>query len=168
MAQVCLAAAHCDDCFHDPAQITLWGPTRFNINDYAAKSWAGLTGDYYGPRWALHSRYLVRAVATGRAFNTTAYTAELEALEDGFNFRRDTVFPVVPVGDPVAIARAIADVYAPAADNPRGYVVRVDADAAPPRAGTVVDMLHAWGRDAGALSWLCDTDPACLGFNSNG
>lgn len=39
-------------------QITLWGPTG-QINDYASKSWGGLVGNYYLPRWTAFLDYLV-------------------------------------------------------------------------------------------------------------
>ncbi|CAI6337202.1 unnamed protein product [Periconia digitata] len=39
-------------------QITLWGPTG-QINDYASKSWGGLVGGYYLPRWETFLGYLL-------------------------------------------------------------------------------------------------------------
>ena len=41
--------------------ITLWGPDG-NINDYAAKSWAGLYIDYYYPRWKLFFDEVINAI----------------------------------------------------------------------------------------------------------
>ena len=38
-------------------QITMWGPDG-EINDYASKSWGGLVGDYYLPRWLVFLEYL--------------------------------------------------------------------------------------------------------------
>ncbi|PVI06290.1 glycoside hydrolase family 89 protein, partial [Periconia macrospinosa] len=38
-------------------QITLWGP-HGEINDYASKSWGGLVGGYYLPRWEAFLGYL--------------------------------------------------------------------------------------------------------------
>lgn len=39
-------------------QITQWGPDG-EINDYASKSWGGLVGEYYLPRWNTFLEYLV-------------------------------------------------------------------------------------------------------------
>ncbi|KAF2469638.1 putative alpha-N-acetylglucosaminidase, partial [Lindgomyces ingoldianus] len=39
-------------------QITLWGPDG-EINDYASKSWGGLVGEYYLPRWEALLGYLL-------------------------------------------------------------------------------------------------------------
>jgi alpha-N-acetylglucosaminidase len=38
-------------------QITQWGPNGENL-DYASKSWSGLVGDYYLPRWRAFLEYL--------------------------------------------------------------------------------------------------------------
>lgn len=57
-------------------QITLWGPEG-NINDYASKSWAGLVGTYYKPRWEKFIGYLVDTRKNGTAYNATAIAAEL-------------------------------------------------------------------------------------------
>lgn len=29
-------------------------------------------------------------------------------------------------------------------------------------------MFHAWTRDVNQLKFICDSDPNCFGFNSNG
>lgn len=51
--------------FNARNQVTLWGPTG-QINDYAAKHWQGLMGDYYGRRWKLFVSYLLDVRGTGR------------------------------------------------------------------------------------------------------
>ncbi|MEE3344897.1 MAG: alpha-N-acetylglucosaminidase TIM-barrel domain-containing protein, partial [Bacilli bacterium] len=45
--------------------LTLWGPDG-NINDYAAKSWAGLYIDYYYPRWKLFIDEVTDAIKSGK------------------------------------------------------------------------------------------------------
>lgn len=44
--------------FNARNQLTLWGPVG-EINDYAAKHWAGLVGDYYYMRWQMYYGKLV-------------------------------------------------------------------------------------------------------------
>ena len=43
--------------FNARNQLTLWGPDG-EINDYAAKQWAGLVGNYYYMRWSMYFRTL--------------------------------------------------------------------------------------------------------------
>jgi alpha-N-acetylglucosaminidase len=68
-------------------QITLWGPGSIaggnEINDYAAKHWGGLVGDYYGARWQLHGNYLVDSVMQGYQINWTQYDSDILAVEQG-------------------------------------------------------------------------------------
>lgn len=52
-------------------QLTLWGPTG-EINDYASKQWAGITGEYYANRWQTFISTLVSTKTQGLAYNATA------------------------------------------------------------------------------------------------
>lgn len=59
--------------------ITTWGGS---LNDYANRSWAGLTGDYYARRWDLYLNSVIESVASNRDFNQTELNEKLEAFED--------------------------------------------------------------------------------------
>ncbi|KAH8601973.1 putative alpha-N-acetylglucosaminidase [Bisporella sp. PMI_857] len=59
-------------------QITLWGPNA-EISDYASKSWGGLVGGYYIPRWEIFVQYLLETEL--EAYNTTELNARLRAFE---------------------------------------------------------------------------------------
>ncbi|KAF2788918.1 glycoside hydrolase family 89 protein [Melanomma pulvis-pyrius CBS 109.77] len=62
-------------------QVTLWGPTG-EINDYASKSWGGLVGQYYLPRWTSFLDYLV---ATGpAAYDGGVARAGVKRVEEEF------------------------------------------------------------------------------------
>ncbi|KAF2113315.1 putative alpha-N-acetylglucosaminidase [Lophiotrema nucula] len=62
-------------------QITLWGPEG-EINDYASKSWGGLVGDYYLPRWQVFLNYIV--VTPPENYDASVARAGVKAVEDGF------------------------------------------------------------------------------------
>lgn len=62
-------------------QITLWGPSG-QINDYASKSWGGLVGDYYLPRWLVFLEYL-EGVEPG-AYEDAEVRARVAGVERGF------------------------------------------------------------------------------------
>jgi alpha-N-acetylglucosaminidase len=62
-------------------QITQWGPDG-EINDYASKSWGGLVGDYYLPRWLVFLEYL-GGVSLG-AYEDGAARARIEGVEEAF------------------------------------------------------------------------------------
>lgn len=62
-------------------QITMWGPDG-EINDYASKSWGGLVGDYYLPRWLVFLQYL-REVGPEEYKNEEVRT-RIEGVEKGF------------------------------------------------------------------------------------
>ncbi|ORX98108.1 putative alpha-N-acetylglucosaminidase [Clohesyomyces aquaticus] len=67
--------------FNARNQITLWGPDG-EINDYASKSWGGLVGEYYLPRWKALLGYLL---TTGpRGYDAMAARAGVKRVEEGF------------------------------------------------------------------------------------
>ena len=91
--------------FNARNQITLWGPDG-NINDYAAKSWAGLYIDYYYPRWKLFIDEVIDALKKGTEFNYDQYRA------DAMNFSKywqneTTSYSGDPEGDASTIAKEL-------------------------------------------------------------
>jgi alpha-N-acetylglucosaminidase len=62
-------------------QITLWGPTG-EINDYASKSWGGLVGAYYLPRWTAFLDYLSRTTVPD--YKAAEARAGVKAVEVAF------------------------------------------------------------------------------------
>jgi alpha-N-acetylglucosaminidase len=62
-------------------QITQWGPDG-EINDYASKSWGGLVGDYYLPRWKAFLGYL--GSVTPETYEHDGARAAVEPVERAF------------------------------------------------------------------------------------
>ena len=53
-------------------QVSLWGP-RGEINDYSAREWSKLTGEYYYGRWELYFDMLFNALAKNETINMDEY-----------------------------------------------------------------------------------------------
>ena len=53
-------------------QVTLWGPNG-EINDYSAREWSGLVGDYYYGRWNLYFDMIDECLQKGIEIDLTAY-----------------------------------------------------------------------------------------------
>lgn len=62
-------------------QVTMWGPDG-EINDYASKSWGGLVGDYYLPRWLVFLDYLEGV--TPEEYDDGEVRRMIKGVEEGF------------------------------------------------------------------------------------
>jgi alpha-N-acetylglucosaminidase len=89
--------------------LTTWGDRKaseFGLHEYGNRDWAGLTSDYYRPRWQMYFNSLSVSLATGDA----PKRIDWYAFGDRWN-RSRKVFNANPQGDPytaaVAIARAL-------------------------------------------------------------
>eukprot|EP00054_Salpingoeca_dolichothecata_P008009 m.45743 g.45743 ORF g.45743 m.45743 type:complete len:799 (+) comp17449_c0_seq1:3-2399(+) len=143
--------------FNARNQITLWGPSG-QINDYAAKHWAGLVGDYYGGRWNLLLTALNAAVYQGQPMDFNKYSADLLKFEQAWGFEHK-VYPTTPTGDTAAISSSLLQKYASSSSQ---YTVKDGIDYP----GN--DITRAWTKDLAQLKILCDAYESCVGFNSNG
>eukprot|EP01113_Clastostelium_recurvatum_P033265 TRINITY_DN437_c0_g1_i1.p1 TRINITY_DN437_c0_g1~~TRINITY_DN437_c0_g1_i1.p1 ORF type:complete len:814 (-),score=188.09 TRINITY_DN437_c0_g1_i1:60-2501(-) len=147
--------------FNARNQITLWGPTG-EINDYAAKHWGGLVRGYYLPRWTLFVSRVNISVQTGKPFDDGQYNSDILAWEQAWGRRTDP-FPTNPQGDTIAIAKTLLSKYA---TQHTQYKVATNQDA--PQNDLLTPATQTWTKDVAQLTLLCDADPACEGFNSNG
>ncbi len=90
--------------------LTSWGDRGNLLTDYADRSWAGLVGTYYKPRWEMFFRAVDEAVAAGQRLEGAREEALLEAMKD-FEYawwaERPGIFPATPVGEPVALVRNV-------------------------------------------------------------
>jgi len=151
--------------------LTLWGPGATDgsnsIDDYAAKHWQGLVGDYYYGRWDLQSQYVLQSLATQTEANWTQYSMGHLAFEQAFTY--ETVaskqYPVTPSGDPLTQATAMLAKWAayPASD----YVAFPNTD----EDGELCPWLAGQGGLAGAAvacSAGCPADmPDCSSLKSD-
>ena len=86
--------------------LTTWGDRKASeagLHEYANRDWAGLTSDYYLPRWKMYFDSLSTALAT----NEPPKPIDWYAFGDRWNHSRRQ-FPATPQGDTYAAALAIA------------------------------------------------------------
>ena len=89
--------------------ITLWGPDG-NINDYAAKSWAGLYIDYYYPRWKLFINEVYDSIKNGNEFDKQKF--ETDVLKFSQNWQNENkTYSSEPEGDTSFIAKKLYEKY---------------------------------------------------------
>ena len=90
--------------------LTTWGDRGNLLTDYADRSWAGLVGTYYKPRWEMFFQAVDEALAAGEKLEGARYETLLEAMKD-FEYawwhERPGTFSATPVGDPVALVREV-------------------------------------------------------------
>jgi len=104
--------------FNARNQITLWGPDG-EIEDYAAKQWAGLTADYYKPRWAFFTQSLLQTLKSGSTkFNGGDFHKKCMASVEKPWTMDQKVYSNEPKGDTVAISKALLLKYRPIMQNP--------------------------------------------------
>jgi alpha-N-acetylglucosaminidase len=86
--------------------LTTWGDRKaseFGLHEYGNRDWAGLTSDYYMPRWRMYFESLSISLATGEP----PRSIDWYAFGDHWNHSRK-VYSVNPQGDPYTAAVAIA------------------------------------------------------------
>jgi len=86
--------------------LTTWGDrgaSETGLHDYGNRDWAGMTSDYYLPRWKLYFDSLSRSLKTGEA----PQNIDWYAFGDTWN-RSRTLYSAKPRGDTYLAALAIA------------------------------------------------------------
>jgi alpha-N-acetylglucosaminidase len=87
--------------------LTTWGDrhaSEAGLHEYANRDYAGLTADYYAPRWKLYFDSLLVSLDT----HTAPKPIEWYAFGDTWN-RKQNLYPASPSGDTYAAAKAMAD-----------------------------------------------------------
>lgn len=96
--------------------LTTWGETGQILNDYANRSWAGLTSQYYRPRWQMFVDRINAALATGKEFDEDAFVKDCLLFEADFAMkaRPEGSFISVPNTErAMTVARELAKKYSP-------------------------------------------------------
>jgi alpha-N-acetylglucosaminidase len=86
--------------------LTTWGDrhaSEIGLHEYGNRDWAGLTSDYYKPRWQMYFDSLSTSLATGEA----PKSIDWYAFGDRWNHSQK-VYDLNPQGDPFNAALAIA------------------------------------------------------------
>jgi alpha-N-acetylglucosaminidase len=127
--------------------LTTWGDRKaseFGLHEYANRDWAGLTADYYLPRWKMYFD------ALGVSLDTKSPPKAIDwyAFGDAWN-RRSTKYAAAPAGRSYDAALAIArDLkLAPEADGARAAMQKdATADGLQRRMGIVQEIPGGEGR----------------------
>ena len=92
--------------------LTTWGDRGNLLTDYADRSWAGLVGTYYKPRWEMFFAAVDEAMAAGEKLEGARYDALLEQMKD-FEYAwwhdRPGSFPATPQGDPIELVKHVIE-----------------------------------------------------------
>ena len=92
--------------------LTSWGDRGNLLTDYADRSWAGLVGTYYKPRWEMFFDAVDEAMDAGEKFEGARADELLEKTKD-FEYQwwaeRPGKFAATPQGDPVELVSRILE-----------------------------------------------------------
>ena len=92
--------------------LTTWGDRGNLLTDYADRSWAGLVGTYYKPRWEMFFAAVDEAMAAGEKMEGARYDELLEQMKD-FEYAwwhdRPGTFSANPQGNPVELVKQLFD-----------------------------------------------------------
>ncbi len=91
--------------------ITTWGGEARSLNDYANRSWAGLTADFYKRRWQLFFKSTEEALDQGKPLNQKALTTIINEFEDNWVVQHKS-FRATPVKGAFNISTKLYKKYA--------------------------------------------------------
>ena len=90
--------------------LTTWGEKGQSLNDYANRSWAGLTEGYYKPRWEMFINDVAKAMAEGKQFDQKSFNQKVMDMEQAFA-DYDFASATVPRPDGMTVARHLLEKY---------------------------------------------------------
>lgn len=91
--------------------ITLWGGKDAVLHEYANKQWSGLFTGFYKKRWEMFIRDAGVALKNGTNLNQEQFDEKVKEWEWQWVNSNET-YPLTPVGDPVAVSKAMYTKYA--------------------------------------------------------
>lgn len=90
--------------------LTTWGEKGQSLNDYANRSWSGLTRSYYAPRWQVFVQDVYQAVKTNKEFDEHAFREKMYELEADW-MEHDFISSDVPREDGIETAYRLMNKY---------------------------------------------------------
>ena len=150
-------------------QITLWGPRQNGLSDYARKQWSGLVSTYHvAGRWGTRIEAALASFG-GSPYDSSKVAADVAQHELAWQTNYSQKFPTAPnsTASVLQTARALVAHYATSSSRSfrvaRGMTLNASAAAA-----WVYVPQKAWNRRIGTLAYLCEVDPFCAAFTSDG
>lgn len=92
--------------------LTTWGEKGQSLNDYANRSWAGLTKHYYHKRWALFIDEVIDCLRRGRPFDQKAFNRRMTDFEQAFT-DTECPLPATASGNGIETANRLMLKYKP-------------------------------------------------------
>lgn len=86
--------------------LTTWGERGQSLNDYANRSWSGLTRSYYAPRWQAFVYEVCDAIENGKTFDEKAFREKMLDMEADW-MEHDFVCSDVPREDGLEVANRL-------------------------------------------------------------
>lgn len=90
--------------------ITVWGGKQRSLNDYANRSWAGLTKDFYRARWEMFCNEIINCAQLNKTFDEKAFKQKIWDFEDKWVASQHK-FSTQTVGNSIQIAKELANKY---------------------------------------------------------
>ncbi|WP_299553803.1 alpha-N-acetylglucosaminidase [Seonamhaeicola sp.] len=86
--------------------ITTWGTAAQSLNDYANRSWAGLTKGFYKERWKMFINDVIKAVENNKVFDKKAFYDKVTQFEWDWTQEKE-VYTSTPQGNATEIAKKL-------------------------------------------------------------
>lgn len=90
--------------------LTTWGQKGSQLNDYANRTWAGLTQSYYRERWRIFIADVQQSLKNGKEFNYKNYKNDIIEFEERW-IKERVEFSNIPQGNTIEIARQLSSKY---------------------------------------------------------
>ena len=152
--------------FNARNQITMWGYQQ-NIEDYASKQWGGLVGDYYMRRWKLLTVFMLDSIMKGTELDFDAYEKERFLLESSWGQEHNN-YPAEATGNSLLISYELYNKYVSVQDSSVVYKVLPNTTMQLDQPGLFGNNYVSWTQDVNQLRFLCNINPTCVGFDSDG
>ena len=146
--------------FNAKNQITLWGP-HGEINDYSTRQWNGIVGDYQYHRWTEYLNMVAEYVEKNEAPVMGDYHERMMKWGIEWDYNDDAKYPEEVTEDCLEVGKELVEKYMkqslPKFTYRRGMTAEEEAV-----------YFYSRSRDPEILSYICDIDPYCDGFNLQG
>ena len=151
--------------FNARNQITRWGPDG-NIEDYAAKEWAGLISGYYRKRWEIYVSWVKNATEKGISLNDTYLSSFLNEFESDWGYQTDhESYPVTTTGDTLELTSKYLQKYTRDQDYVSSkYTIMYNMEFTPDNL-LYGEPVTLWTDSFEQFVWLCELHPDCIGFS---
>lgn len=91
--------------------ITTWGANDMELNDYAHRTWAGLTSAFYAERWKLFFKEVNKSLCQGKNFPVEEYHKKVTDFERKWWEELEGEYKAKPTGNGYLLSKSLYDKY---------------------------------------------------------